>query len=47
MLITIYPYQSHHDLAAFDRAGAIVNYDIEDDDAKHLTNSALQLKETH
>ena len=39
MLITVSPYQSHHDLAAFDRKGAIVNYDIEDDDDITLENS--------
>jgi proteasome lid subunit RPN8/RPN11 len=32
MIITVYPYQSHQDLGAFDRNGAIVNYNIEDDD---------------
>jgi proteasome lid subunit RPN8/RPN11 len=32
MIITVYPFHSHQDLGAFDRNGAIVNYDVEDDD---------------
>jgi proteasome lid subunit RPN8/RPN11 len=32
MIIAVYPFHSHHDLGAFDRNGAIVNYDIVDDD---------------
>ena len=32
MIITVYPFHSQHDLGAFDRNGAIVNYDIVDDD---------------
>lgn len=32
MIITAYPYQSHHDIAAFNRKGVIVKYDIVDDD---------------
>ena len=32
MIITVYPFQSHQHLGAFDRTGAIVNYNIEDDD---------------
>ena len=32
MIITVYPFRSHHNLGAFDRNGAIVNYDIVDDD---------------
>ena len=31
MIITVYPFHSHHDLGVFDRNGAIVNYDIVDD----------------
>jgi proteasome lid subunit RPN8/RPN11 len=36
MIIMVYPFQSHHDIGAFDRNGAIVNYDIVDDDDETL-----------
>lgn len=32
MIITVYPFQSHHEIGAFNRNGAIISYDIEDDD---------------
>ena len=39
MIITVYPFQSRQDLGAFDRNGAIVNYDIEEDDDGNLEHT--------
>jgi proteasome lid subunit RPN8/RPN11 len=39
MIIIAHPYHSHHNIAAFNRKGLIVNYDIVDDDESKLGNS--------